>query len=172
MDEPDRTSPDEADPPSLDAPEPPRSDPSIGWVAALPPPPFVDPVSPAHAPRFAPISPRVALLIGAAIVVGILLWMARDAVRPFVVGLLLVYLLDPPVRWLVRRGMRRTIAILLVYVITIVVIVEFLNLTLTPLINEIASFIHDLPGLVQQLQTQVDRLPEIYDRFADPGRRA
>ncbi len=169
MDAPDRTSPDQADRPSLDAPEPPASDPSIGWVAALPPPPFVDPTSPAHAPRFAPVSPRVALLIGAAILVGILLWMARDAVRPFVVGLLLVYLLDPPVRWLVRRGMRRTLAILLVYVVTVVLIVEFLNLTLTPLINEIASFIQDLPGLVQQLQTQVDRLPEIYDRFAIPA---
>ena len=36
----------------------------------------------------------------AAIVVGLLLWMARDSVRPFIVGLLLVYLLDIPVRWL------------------------------------------------------------------------
>jgi predicted PurR-regulated permease PerM len=160
MDEPDRTSPDE--------PAHATSDPSIGWVAALPPPPFVDPASPPRSPRFAPISPRVALLIGTAILVGILLWMARDAVRPFVVGLLLVYLLDPPVRWLTRRGMRRTFAILLVYVITVIVIIEFMNLTLTPLINEIAAFLQDLPGLVQQLQAQVDRLPEIYDRFAIP----
>ncbi len=160
MDEPDRTNPDEADPPT--------SDPSAGWVAALPPPPFVDPASPAESPRFTSISPRVALLIGAVIVVGVLLWMARDAVRPFVVGLLVVYLLDPPVRWLVRRGVRRTFAILLVYVVTVVLIVEFLNLTLAPLINEIVSFVRDLPALAQQLQAQVDRLPEIYDRFAIP----
>lgn len=168
MDEPDRTSLEEPDRTSPVEPARPESDPSIGWVAALPPPPFVDPGSPPGSPRFAPISPRVGLLIGAAIVVGILLWMARDAVRPFVVGLLLVYLLDPPVRWLTRRGMRRTFAILLVYVVAIVLIVEFLNLTLTPLINEIASFLRDLPSLAQQLQTQVDRLPEIYDRFAIP----
>ena len=90
--------------------------PPPAWVATLPPPPFVDPASFATEPRFAPLSPRVAVLIAAAIVIGILLWMARDAVRPFVVGLLLVYLLDPPVRWLVRRGLRRTLAILLVYV--------------------------------------------------------
>jgi hypothetical protein len=32
----------------------------------------------------------------AAIIVGLLLWMARDSVRPFIVGLLFVYLLDPP----------------------------------------------------------------------------
>ncbi|HUP55585.1 MAG TPA: hypothetical protein VM408_08775, partial [Methylomirabilota bacterium] len=62
-------------------------------VFVLPPPPFVDPVSFPAAPRFARLSPRVAVLIATAIVVGILLWMARDAVRPFIVGLLLVYLL-------------------------------------------------------------------------------
>jgi predicted PurR-regulated permease PerM len=168
MDEPDRTRPDQAEQTSVDEPARPEPDPSIGWVAALPPPPFVDPSSPPGAPRFAAISPRVALLIGTAILLAVLLWMARDAVRPFVVGLLLVYLLDPPVRWLARRGMPRTFAILLVYVVTVVLLVEFLNLTLTPLINEIASFIRDLPGLAQQLQAQVDRLPEIYDRFAIP----
>ena len=50
---------------------------------------------------------RVAVLVAGAIIVGVLFWMSRDAIRPFVLGLLLVYLLDPPVRWLVRRGVRR-----------------------------------------------------------------
>ena len=71
----------------------------------------------------------------AAIIVGLLLWMARDSVRPFIVGLLFVYLLDPPVRWLVRRGIRRTFAILIVYVVGIAAIVAFLGLTLAPLLN-------------------------------------
>jgi predicted PurR-regulated permease PerM len=168
MDEPDRTRPDEAEGTSVDDPDRREPDRSIEWVAGLPPPPFVDPASSPSAPRFTAISPRVALLVGTAILLAVLLWMARDAVRPFVVGLLVVYLLDPPVRWLVRRGLRRTLAILLVYVVTVVLIVEFLNLTLAPLINEIASFIRDLPGLAQQLQAQADRLPEIYDRFAIP----
>lgn len=152
----------------MDEPDRPASDPATDWVAALPPPPFVDASSPREAPRFAPISPRVAVLIGAAIVIGILLWMARDAVRPFVVGLLLVYLLDPPVRWLTRHGVRRTLAILLVYVVTVILIVEFLNLTLAPLVNEIIQFLQDLPGLADQLQAQVDRLSEIYARLQIP----
>ncbi len=138
------------------------------WVAALPPPPFVDPASPAGSPRFTALSPRVAVLIVAAIVVGVLLWMARDAVRPFVVGLLLVYLLDPPVRWLTRHGMRRTIAILLVYVAAIFLIVEFLNLTIAPLINELVRLLDDLPGLAVQLQDQIERLSEIYARLQIP----
>jgi predicted PurR-regulated permease PerM len=152
----------------MDEPEGSASGPLTDWVAALPPPPFVDPGSERDAPRFAPISPRVAVLIGAAILVGILLWMARDAVRPFIVGLLLVYLLDPPVRWLTRHGMRRSLAILLVYVVAVVLFVEFLNLTLTPLVNEIVSLLQDLPGLAAQLQSQVDRLSEFYARLAIP----
>ena len=152
----------------MDEPERAASAPPPEWVAALPPPPFVDPDSyPAH-PRLVPLSPRVAVLIVAAIVIGVMLWMARDAVRPFILGLLLVYLLDPPVRWLARRGMRRSIAIIVVYVVALLVFLEFLNLTLTPLVNEVVRLLQDLPGLARQLQEQADRLAEIYDRLAIP----
>ena len=152
----------------MDEPERAASPPATGWVAALPPPPFVDPDSYPDKPRFMELSPRVAVLIVGAIVIGILLWMARDAVRPFVLGLLLVYLLDPPVRWLTRRGIRRSFAILIVYVITIVLFIEFLNLTLAPLVEEIVRLLQDLPALAQQLQEQADRLAEVYSRLAIP----
>jgi predicted PurR-regulated permease PerM len=141
---------------------------TAAFVGRLPPPPFVDPESPPSAPRFAPLSPRVALLVGAAIALGVLLWLARDAVRPFVVGLLMVYLLDPPVRWLTARGVRRTVAILLVYVVTVVIVIEFLNLTLTPLFDELVRFLQDLPGLADQLQAQILRLSEFYARLQIP----
>src|SRR5215831_6307979 len=90
------------------------------WVASLPPPPFVNQLAGPTDSRFVPISPRVAVLIAAAAIAGLVLWMARDSIRPFILGLLFVYLLDPPVRWLVRRGLRRTFAILVVYVVGIV----------------------------------------------------
>lgn len=135
---------------------------------SLPPPPYVDPASPADAPRLAPLSPRVLVLIVAAIIIGMLLFMARDSVRPFVLGLLFVYLLDPPVRWLVRRGVRRVLAIIAVYVVSFVLFVEFLNLTLTPLVNEFVRFIQDFPALAEQLQTQLERFGEVYARLQLP----
>ena len=138
------------------------------WAASLPPPPFVDPAAGPGERRFAPLSPRVAVLIVAAIVLGLVLWMARDSVRPFVVGLLFVYLLDPPVRWLARHGVRRTIAILIVYVVVIVAVVEFLALTLTPLLNEILRFIADFPKLAADLDAQLQRLGEFYARLQLP----
>ena len=152
----------------MDEPERAATAPPPEWVAALPPPPFVDAASYRHHPRLVPVSPRVAVLIGAAVLIGVLLWMARDAVRPFVLGLLLVYLLDPPVRWLARRGMRRSVAIIVVYVVAVLLFLEFLNLTLTPLIDEIVRLLRDLPALAQQLQEQADRVSQIYDRLAIP----
>jgi predicted PurR-regulated permease PerM len=138
------------------------------WVASLPPPPFVNPLAGPTESRFVPLSPRVAVLILAAIVAGLVLWMARDSIRPFIIGLLFVYLLDPPVRWLVRRGLRRTVAILVVYVVGIIAVVEFLALTLTPLVNELLRFIEDFPTLAAQLEDQLRRLGEFYQRLEIP----
>lgn len=152
----------------MDEPERAATAPPPEWVAALPPPPFVESTSYPDRPRLAALSPRVAVLIVSAVIVGVLLWMARDAVRPFVLGLLLVYLLDPPVRWLARRGVRRSLAIVVVYVVAVVLFLEFLNLALTPLIEEIVRLLRDLPGLARQLQEQADRLSETYDRLAIP----
>jgi predicted PurR-regulated permease PerM len=166
MEEPDRSPVDRE--PAQDAADPEVSPPNA-WVAALPPPPFIDAAGPPGSPpRFTQLSPRVAVLIAVGLIVGALLWMARDAVRPFVVGLLLVYLLEPPVTWLVRRGLRRTLAILLVYVVAVLAIVEAVSLTLTPLVNEGMRFVQDLPGLATQLQAQIERLSEVYARLQLP----
>ncbi len=92
------------------------------------------------------------MLLVAAAVLGLLLWMARDSVRPFIVGLLLVYLLDGPVHRLSRAGVRRPFAILIVYVAAIVAFVVFMAITLTPLINEILRFAADFPNLAEPAQ--------------------
>jgi predicted PurR-regulated permease PerM len=170
MDEPDRSTSDRQPATAADIPESKPAAPPIDWMSVdLPRPPFIDPASPTDSPRIAPLSPRVAVLIAATVGLGVLLWLASDAVRPFVVGLLFVYLLDPPVRWLVRRGVRRTLAILAVYVVAIALVVELVSLTLTPLVDEIVRFLQDLPTLASSLQTQIDRLSEVYARLQLPG---
>jgi predicted PurR-regulated permease PerM len=144
------------------------ANPMARWAASLPPPPFVDPTAGPGARRFVPLSPRVAVLIVAAVAFGALLWMARDSVQPFVVGLLFVYLLDPPVRWLARHGLRRWLAILVVYVVGVIAIVEFLAFTLTPLIEEIIRFVTDFPKLAADLDAQLKHLGEFYARLQIP----
>jgi predicted PurR-regulated permease PerM len=160
---------DEPAQPALDGPA--AEDPAAAasrWAASLPPPPFADPAAAPGAGRFVPLSPRVAILIAGTGVLGLVFSMAADSVRPFIVGLLFVYLLDPPVRWLVRLRLPRTLAILIVYAVAIVLLVELLALTLTPLISEILRFIKDLPTLLDDLDMQLQRLGEFYARLQIP----
>ena len=156
----------------MDDPAPPLADAPASslarWAASLPPPPFINPTARPGDHSFAPLSPRVAVLIVAAVIIGLVFWMARDSIRPFILGLLFVYLLDPPVRWLVRRGLRRTLAILVVYVVGIVGIIAFLTVTLTPLLKEILRFIEDFPKLAEQLDTQLKRLGDFYAHLQIP----
>jgi predicted PurR-regulated permease PerM len=108
------------------------------------------------------------VLIGASVLLAILLVIAQDSVRPFIVGLLFVYLLDPPVRWLARHGLRRSLAILIVYVGAIVVFVELLLITVAPLINEALRFIADFPTLAGDLDKQIQKLSQLYARLQIP----
>jgi len=112
--------------------------------------------------RLRPPTPRVALLLVAAVLVLVTLYLGREALSPFIVGLLLVYLLDPPVERLSRAGLRRPLAILLVYAVAVVVLIEAVNLTLRPVVAQVTQLFADLPGLIAQLDRQLQRLSEVY----------
>jgi predicted PurR-regulated permease PerM len=153
----------------MNEPAPPGPAASGTGAAGFPPPPFIRPHVPGQPPAFAPVSPRVVLLIVAALVLGLLLWMARDAVRPFIVGLLFVYLLDPLVRRLAATGLRRSLAILVVYVGALVAFTAFLWVTVGPLIDEMLRFVADFPALAEQLSAQFQRLYDLYSHLELPA---
>src|SRR5688572_28457825 len=74
-------------------------------------------------------TPRVALVIGAFLIGGILLYLGRSALAPFILGALIVYLLDPAVGWLSRirigrRTIPRGLAVLVVYAVVVLVVVQ------------------------------------------------
>ena len=123
--------------------------------------PFVERRQPS-ARRLRPPTPRVALVLFAAVVILFALYLGREALTPFIVGLLLVYLLHPPIERLHRAGVRRPLAVLLVYAVAIVVLIEAVNLTLRPVVEQITRLLQDLPGLAAQLDRQLQRLSEVY----------
>ena len=112
--------------------------------------------------RLPSVSPRVALLAGAAIVLGVTVYAGREALGPFVVGLLLVYLLAPPVEFLARLRVPRSLAILLVYVAAVGLMIEGLNLMLQPLVDQLRQFTSDLPGLADRLRVQLEDVGAVY----------
>jgi predicted PurR-regulated permease PerM len=108
--------------------------------------------------RVRPPSPRAAVAIGAAILLLVALYMGRGALGPFILGALLVYILDPVVGWLTRRGLRRGLAILIVYTLVIVVLVEGATLLFGPLVRQVIDFVDDLPALLESIEAQLSEL--------------
>src|SRR5262245_4310906 len=145
MDEPVRPDPaaasDAAGPSSGD----PRSAPAVTSPAAgaatlaTPPPPLL-----AH--TLPPLTPRVLVVLIGAILVGIALYFGRHALGPFVVGLVLAYVLDVPVERISRIGLPRWLSVLLVYAVVVAVFVFLVALVVRPLANEISTFIREFPA--------------------------
>jgi predicted PurR-regulated permease PerM len=137
---------------------------------AVPPTGTADPAtdvprSEGHVVRLRAPTPRVAVVIGGAVVVGVVLFAAGSAIRPFVVGLLLAYLLDPLVDRFARLGLPRGLSVLLVFAIVIGLIALILSIALPPLIRQIATFTTELPVILEQIQYQINHLNELYDRL-------
>jgi predicted PurR-regulated permease PerM len=101
---------------------------------------------------FGPISPRAALVIVAAVVIGVVLYQGRSALGPFVLGLVFAYLLDIPVERMSRIGLPRWLSLLVVYAIVVVVIVQAALLTVRPLAAELSTFIREFPTFTAQVQ--------------------
>ena len=107
-------------------------------------------------------TPRVALLIGAVVAAGAVLYLGREALTPFILGLVLIYVLDPAVEWLSRGRLPRWIAVLIVYALALGVVVEGLNLILGPFVDQVQSFANDLPRFTSTLQDRLQELGQTY----------
>ncbi len=119
-------------------------------------------------------SRRVLVLVGGGILLASLLWIGRDILAPFVVGLLVVYLLDPIVERLARiriagRRVPRAILILVVYGLAIALLVELFLLLVGPLLEQIQAFARDAPGYVETLSQRLGELFTWWDRLALPA---
>jgi predicted PurR-regulated permease PerM len=89
------------------------------------------------------------MLIGAAIIVGLVLYLGRDALGPFILGLFLVYLLDPAVTRLERRlRVPRWLGVFFLYAVIVLVFVLVVRLTLPPLVEQLSRLIAQLPALM------------------------
>lgn len=112
------------------------------------------------APR---LRPRAALVLVALTGVAWLVLSAHDALTPFGVGLVLAYLLTPPVRKVEsllpvrhrRPGLARVLAVVTVYTIAVAGLALLLGFAIPPLFQQISSFFTALPGYLDESQAQV-----------------
>src|SRR5262245_20940205 len=123
--------------------------------------------------RMPPLSPRVAVLIAGAIVLLVAGYLGRDSLRPFVVGLIVAYLLDIPVERMSRVGIPRWTAVLVVYAVFVVLLILAVRVIFRQLAEEIAHFVDQFPKFMAQvndLYGHLDLPPairEAIDRFLE-----
>jgi predicted PurR-regulated permease PerM len=112
---------------------------------------------------------RWLLALLALIGVGWLLWEARAAMTPFIIGLVLAYLLTPIVNSL-GRYMPRSLAILIVYLGGIGLIVVSFAFIIPPVVGQTQALINSIPSM-GYLQTKFNELLQEYQSRVPPAVR-
>lgn len=79
--------------------------------------------------------------------VAFLLWSARGALPAFFIGLALVFVLDPAVTLLARRGMPRWAGVIVMYVALVAVVYALVAYALPPISRQSREFLDQLPEL-------------------------
>lgn len=109
------------------------------------------------------VRPRTLLVLAALAMVLWLAFIAREALAPFGVGLVLAYLLTPPVRRLEamlpfrarRPDLARLVAVITVYAMAVALLALLLAFGIPPLVQQVTRFFAELPGLLDESRTVV-----------------
>jgi predicted PurR-regulated permease PerM len=100
-------------------------------------------------------------VIGVAVLVVGFFWVMLRPIQilfpPLLVALIVVYLLNPGVDALARRGVRRGWATLLLYVVVIAALVALLSLVVPVVTHQIAQFSAGIPDLLTRFQQGLDQ---------------
>ena len=95
----------------------------------------------------------------------ILLWTLRTIVLYVIVAVLFAVLLAPAVGLLERRGMRRSLATTIIFLIGVACVVGLGVLFGQPLVNAVTRFSHQAPSLVSQAERGKGPIGHLVRRF-------
>jgi predicted PurR-regulated permease PerM len=93
------------------------------------------------------------------------LYSIRAILVQVLVALFITVSLEPAVQWLTRRGLRRGLAVTLLFVVVFAALLGFLISVIPPLVNQGRQLIDDLPGYLGELQARSAQFRELNDRF-------
>ena len=77
------------------------------------------------------------------------------------IALFVAISLDPAVRLLTRRGMRRGLAVLLIFLVASGLVAAFLVSVIPAMVHQFQALVHDFPGYVANLQDRSARFREL-----------
>jgi len=126
-------------------------------------------------PSTPPSRPRPAVLFrwGALVSLGVAttviglyaLYTVRAILIRILIALFIAVSLDPAVRWLTRRGMRRGWAVTLIFLLAFLLFTAFLISVIPPLVTQGRNLADDLPDYLTRIQRQSSQYRELNDRY-------
>jgi len=106
--------------------------------------------------------PQAVILAILLLVVFGLVWLVGGIMAPVLVALILAYLLESVVATMERWKLPRTVASLFVLALIIAISIVVLFGLIPLLSQQLTSIVRELPGMIQNIQEQLLRLPEKY----------
>jgi predicted PurR-regulated permease PerM len=86
------------------------------------------------------------------------------------IALFIAVSLDPAVRMLTRRGMRRGLAVLVIFLVAGGLVAAFLVSVIPAMIHQFQTLVHDFPGYFATLQERSARFRGLSDRYHLTGK--
>jgi predicted PurR-regulated permease PerM len=93
------------------------------------------------------------------------LYSIRGILVQVLVALFITVSLEPAVHWLTRRGLRRGLAVTLIFAVAFAALLGFLISVIPSLVNQGRQLIDDLPGYLGELQARSAQFRGLNDRF-------
>lgn len=117
---------------------------------------------------------RIIFLATSALVLLVVVWTTRAVVLPFILAIIIAYVLTPLVAWCERRGFGRVVSILGVYLVTFSVLSGGVALIAPRIYHETLGLTRESPVILRRLATQwgpeiEKRVEALLDRAAGPS---
>ena len=96
---------------------------------------------------------------------GWLVFSVRDTLLRVAVGLFLAVSLDPAVRYMVARGLRRGVAVTVIFAVFAALLTAILMSVIPPLVNQFGQLAHNMPDYLAGLQRRSAQFRDLDTRF-------
>jgi len=112
----------------------------------------------------------VSLGVLAVLVAAAAVYTTRAVLVRVLIALFIAVSLDPAVRALTRRGMRRSTAVLVIFLIACGLAAAFLVSVIPAMVHQFQSLVQDFPGYIASLSDRSARFRDLTDRFHLTGK--
>ena len=129
--------------------------------------PAAGPPSPAEPPSFAPVTYWMKVAAGVTVVIALalLLVVLRHVLVLVIASLVLALGVQPAVEWLVRRGIRRGVAVGIIFVVGILVVGTFLAIVIPIVARQLSELLRAAPDYLARAQQRSSLLGRLDQQF-------